>query len=139
MTEIALCLATVILTAQDVSQLEPYSGVIGAVYVLDSENWQLWNSGTLLPSYELIDDPHDGPTKAFVSKLQRGSRIKVEAVRPKKYHLLIAPPEARSGWDYYAVVSLQHPTHPQRRIQATIPFEVLVSGGKDGTHLHKQE
>jgi hypothetical protein len=125
---VCCCLSTLGCShTRDVSGQEPYPKWIGTADCLTCD-CELWKEGELFPSYQILTPV--GVYNREYAKLPKGTLVKVEAVKRESGNLLIASPESRHYAYDYAVVSLNDPKSPDRRIQATVMFAYLEILGR---------
>jgi hypothetical protein len=100
-----------------VSNHPAYAEHVGAIHTLTREG-ELWNRATLWPAYEIVIAPYQGyPEDWVVAKLPKGFPVKVESIKREEGRLLIGD---MPYWEEYAVVSFDHPDHPEQRIRASM-------------------
>ncbi len=105
---------------QDISGIPPHSGQVGLRYRLSREA-ELLKKETVVASYSVCFERLPGTSDAWVvCTLPAGYPVQVEAIKRVTGRLLIGgmPFEEK-----YAVISLDHPQHPEARIRAELYLE----------------
>jgi hypothetical protein len=114
---------------EDVSAAAPYAGMIGATYRLCPEA-ELLREGGPGRGYDIVIHRYHGHSdKWVVATLPEGWPIRVEAVKRETGRTLLGDLPFDERW---AIVSLDDPRTPSRRIRATLAladFDELKKAG----------